>query len=178
MSRVGKKIITIPQNVTVSLQNENLIVNGPHGKLEQKIISSIDLSLTEHEIKVSRKDETKFSKACHGLFQVLIQNMIKGVSQKFSKNLVVEGVGYKFQSEKGNLILNMGFSHRVQLVIPEDLVINLESPTKMIVSGINKEKVGFFAAKVRNIKPPEPYKGKGIRYEDEKILRKAGKTGK
>lgn len=178
MSRVGKRIITIPKNVTVSIEEQNVIVTGPHGRLEQKMLDCISLDLSDNTISVTRKNEEKYSKSCHGLFQVLLLNMIKGVSEKFSKNLIVEGVGYKFQSEKNNVVLSMGFSHRINLNIPEDLTVEVESPNKMKISGINKEKVGLFAAKIRDIKPPEPYKGKGIRYEDEKIIRKAGKTGK
>ena len=116
--------------------------------------------------------------AYHGLTRALIQNMIIGVNAKFSKILVAEGVGYKFQLDKQRLILNMGYTHPIEFIIPSDLEIKAESPTKIIISGIDKEKVGFLAAKIREIRPPEPYKGKGIMYEGEKILRKAGKSGK
>jgi large subunit ribosomal protein L6 len=178
MSRVGKKIINIPKDVTVLLENGSIHVKGPYGILEQKLLDNVEINLSEKEIQVLRKNDLKSSKACHGLFQVLIQNMVIGVSQKFSKNLIVEGIGYKFQYEKNNLILTMGFSHRINFEVPHELNIQLESPTKIVITGINKEKVGFFAAKIRDIKPPEPYKGKGIRYEAEIVRRKAGKTRK
>ena len=136
------------------------------------------LGQNENKLNIIKLNDTKESRAYHGLTRALIQNMIIGVNTKFSKILVAEGVGYKFQLDKQRLILNMGYTHPIEFIIPSDLEIKAESPTKIIISGIDKEKVGFLAAKIREIRPPEPYKGKGIMYEGEKILRKAGKSGK
>lgn len=178
MSRVGKKVIIIPTNVRVLIENEKIKVEGQHGSLEQVILKTFELKKIENELVILRSDDTRQSRSHHGLFRALLQNMVTGVDQKFTKILLAEGIGYKFQLDKNTLILNMGFSHPVQFIIPEELAIKLESPTKICVLGISKEKVGLFASKIRNIRPPEPYKGKGIKYEGEKIIRKAGKTGK
>jgi large subunit ribosomal protein L6 len=178
MSRIGKKAIDIPKDVSVTIDEEKITVKGKHGTLERLLITNINYKLENNQIVVTRIDDTKKSRELHGLIRALIQNMVSGVSEKFSKTLIAEGVGYKFQLEKNNLILNVGFTHPVQFVIPSDLTIKLESPTKILISGVDKEKVGFLAAKVRDIRPPEPYKGKGILYDGEKIIRKAGKTGK
>jgi large subunit ribosomal protein L6 len=178
MSRIGKKEIIIPKEVSVILSNETILVKGTHGFLEQPFLKNIQVELKENKILVTRKEDSKQSRAFHGLVRALIQNMILGVTTKFFKTLIAEGVGYKFQLEKGNLILSMGFSHPIEFIIPEDLTVKLELPTKIVISGISKQKVGLFASQIREIRPPEPYKGKGIRYEGEVILRKAGKTGK
>jgi large subunit ribosomal protein L6 len=178
MSRIGKKAIDIPKDVSVTIDEEKITVKGKHGTLERLLITNINYKLENNQIVVTRIDDTKKSRELHGLIRALIQNMVSGVSEKFSKTLIAEGVGYKFQLEKNNLILNVGFTHPVQFVIPSDLTIKLESPTKILISGVDKEKVGFLAAKVRDMRPPEPYKGKGILYDGEKIIRKAGKTGK
>lgn len=178
MSRIGKRPISVPKEVKVTIENEKIIVKGKHGMLEQNVLQEALISIKENEIVITRIDDTKKSREIHGLLRALIQNMVKGVNEKFSKTLIAEGVGYKFQIEKSKLILNVGFSNPVEMAIPSDLEIKLESPTKITLFGIDKEKVGFLAAKIRDIRPPEPYKGKGIMYEGEKILRKAGKTGK
>jgi large subunit ribosomal protein L6 len=178
MSRIGKKAIEIPKEVSITLEKEKVIVKGKHGTLERHVLDILNLELTNKNLVITRKDETKKSREYHGLIRALIQNMVSGVSQKFSKTLIAEGVGYKFQMEKTNLLVNVGFTHPVEFLIPSDLAIKLESPTKISISGIDKEKVGFLAAKIRDTRPPEPYKGKGILYEGEKIIRKAGKTGK
>ena len=178
MSRIGKKLIDIPEGVSVSLDNERITVKGKHGTLEKVFLDFITIQIKEKTISILRKDDTKKVRSYHGLSRALIQNMISGVDQKFSKTLVAEGIGYKFQYDKKTLTLNMGYTHPVEFSIPDDLNIKVESPTKILISGIDKEKVGFLAAKVRDIRPPEPYKGKGIMYEGEKIIRKAGKTGK
>lgn len=178
MSRVGKKAIIIPDNVSVILEPEKLIVKGKYGVLEQELIDLLKIEIIEKKLYISRVVETTKSREFHGLIRSLVQNMITGVNQKFSKTLIAEGVGYKFQKEKESLILNVGFTHPVEFKIPTDLEIKFDSPVKISISGINKEKVGFFASKIREIRPPEPYKGKGILYEGEIIRRKAGKTGK
>lgn len=178
MSRIGKKAISIPKDVSIEIQDKKIIIKGKHGVLEKSFIEGIHVELKENKIIVTRDDDSKKSRSCHGLIRALIQNMVSGVNDKFSKTLIAEGVGYKFQIDKKNLILSMGYSHPIEFQIPGDLTINLESPTKISISGIEKDKVGFLAAQIRDIRPPEPYKGKGIRYEGEIIIRKAGKTGK
>lgn len=178
MSRIGKKIIEIPENVSIEVKDKKILVKGKHGVLEQFLTDGIEIEIKENKLFVLRKNDLKTTRSCHGLIRALVQNMIKGVTEKFSKTLIAEGVGYKFQIDKKVLILTMGYSHPIQIEIPEDLSINLESPTKLLVTGIEKQKVGLLASEIREIRPPEPYKGKGIRYENEKILRKAGKTGK
>lgn len=178
MSRIGKKAIEIPKEVSIKLESDKIIVKGKHGTLERSLSDTLNFELNDQKLIITRKDETKKSREYHGLMRALIQNMVSGVDQKFSKTLIAEGVGYKFQMEKTNLILNVGFSHPVQFSIPADLSIKVESPTKISILGIDKEQVGFLAAKIRDMKPPEPYKGKGILYDGEKIIRKAGKTGK
>jgi len=178
MSRIGKKAIEIPQDVSIQLENEKIIVKGKNGSLEKEILSNLKLEIIDQKIIITRNDDSKQSRSYHGLIRALVQNMVTGVDQKFSKTLVAEGVGYKFQLDKTKLILNVGFSHPVEFEIPADLNIKAESPIRVVISGIDKEKVGFLAAKIRDMRPPEPYKGKGLLYDGEKILRKAGKTGK
>jgi len=178
MSRVGKKLITIPKGVTVRLEGNTLFVKGKHGNLEQEIKDIVNLDLNETDLTFTRINEEKFTKSYHGLIRALVQNMIFGVDQLFSKTLVLEGVGYKFQVNTKNLILSAGFSHTIDFAIPVDLVVKQDSPTKITISGISKENVGFFASKIREKRPPEPYKGKGILFEGEIVLRKAGKTGR
>lgn len=178
MSRIGKKAIDIPKDVSVTIENETIRVKGKHGNLERELLKNLNFQIENNQIIITRIDDTKKSRELHGLIRALIQNMVKGVSEKFSKTLIAEGVGYKFQVDKTNLILTVGFTHPVEFAIPSDLAVKLESPTKILISGIDKEKVGFLAAQVRDTRPPEPYKGKGILYEGEKIIRKAGKTGK
>jgi len=178
MSRIGKKAIIIPKDVSVTYTNKTILVKGKHGSLERNVADCANIVIENSQIVITRTDDSKKSREYHGLIRALVQNMVTGVHQQFTKNLVAEGVGYKFQVEKKKLILSIGFSHPVEFVIPDQLGIKLESPTKISITGIDKEQVGFLAAKVRDMKPPEPYKGKGILYEGEKILRKAGKTGK
>lgn len=178
MSRIGKKAIEIPKDVSIKIENNKVIIKGKYGSLERTILNNLKLELNDQKLIITRIDDSKQSCSYHGLIRALIQNMVSGVDQKFSKTLIAEGVGYKFQIDKNNLILSVGFSHPVQFSIPSDLTIKAESPTKLVITGIDKEKVGFMAAQIRDIRPPEPYKGKGLLYEGEKIIRKAGKTGK
>jgi large subunit ribosomal protein L6 len=178
MSRIGKKPIELPKNVTLTYKDNQLIVKGKHGSLERNILNSLTLEIDNTTLFLKRQNDSKESKEYHGLMRALIQNMVLGVDKPYSKILIAEGVGYKFQIEKNNLILNVGFTHPVKFLIPEELTVKIEANVKLIITGIDKEKVGFFAAEIRSVKPPEPYKGKGILYEGEKIIRKAGKTGK
>lgn len=178
MSRIGKKAIVIPKDVSVSLSERQIIVKGKYGTLYHTISQNINVLVEKEKLILSRENDEKKSRESHGLNRALIQNMITGVEKQFSKTLIAEGVGYRFQVEKKNLILSLGFTHPIQFEIPEDLSVKVESNTKIQLLGIDREKVGFFAAKIRDMRPPEPYKGKGILYEGEKIIRKAGKTGK
>lgn len=181
MSRIGKRPIDIPENVSISFNNQILQVKGKHGILEQSIQEILNVDISNKKIIITRKEETDKAKELHGLTRALIQNMVLGVTNKFSRYLIAEGVGYKFQldqADKKKVILSMGYSHPVVINLPEDITVTIESPTRISVSGIDKERVGLFAAKIRDVRPPEPYKGKGILYDGEKILRKVGKTGK
>ena len=178
MSRIGKKAILLPKNVNIALENNKIIIKGKHGTLERNYSDLISIKIENEKITLVRKNDEKATRAYHGLMRALIQNMVTGVDQKFSKVLIAEGVGYKFQIDKTNLILNVGFTHPVEFVIPVDISVKVEGATKLELTGIDCEKVGFFAAKIRDMRPPEPYKGKGILYQGEKIIRKAGKTGK
>lgn len=183
MSRIGKKKIALPTNVSIFIDNDTVTIKGKYGDLTKSIPPGIFL-IEENQfdmpssLSVKRINDLKKTRSYHGLMRALIQNMILGVTGEFSKTLVAEGVGYKFQREENNLVLNVGYSHPVRLAIPNDLVVKVETPTRLLIKGIDKERVGFFAAEVRKLRPPEPYKGKGFLYEGEKILRKAGKTGK
>ncbi len=175
MSRVGKKAISIPTGVEVKIENNQVKVKGPKGELEQVIPSEILVSQKDNEITIEVKEETKQSKAFWGLTRALVQNMITGVSEGFVKQLEIVGVGYKAKTEGDKVLdLAMGYSHPVKLDIPEGLTIAIEKNI-ITVSGISKEQVGQFAAKIRDVRKPEPYKGKGIRYVGEEVRRKEGK---
>jgi large subunit ribosomal protein L6 len=178
MSRIGKKAIDIPKDVSIKMENGNVIVKGKHGILEQNVLNILNVNQEENKLVITRNNDAKQTRAYHGLIRALLQNMVKGVTEKFSKTLIAEGVGYKFQVDKNKLVVNAGFTHPVEFPIPEDLAIKVESPIKISITGIDKEKVGFLASKIHDVRPPEPYKGKGILYDGEKIIRKAGKTGK
>ena len=184
MSRIGDKAIKIPEGVEIITENTlseyplKITTKGQYGSLTKSFLKSIHINKLETEFLIKTDDVTKSGKAYHGLTRALIENMLIGVTKKFTRVVVAEGVGYKFQMEPNKLIVNAGFTHPVYIDIPTDINIKLESATKISISGIDKEKVGFLAAKIRAIKPPEPYKGKGLMYEGEKIRRKAGKTGK
>ena len=178
MSRIGKKLIDIPKDVSIKLEKNKIIITGKHGTLEQSFLDILTIEINENKIFITRQNDTKQSKEYHGLIRAIVQNMVNGVNEKFTKTLIAEGVGYKFQVDKNKLILNVGFTHPVEFIIPDDISIKVESPTKISIIGINKEKVGFLASIIRSKRPPEPYKGKGILYLGEKIIRKAGKTGK
>lgn len=178
MSRIGKKPIQIPDTVSIQYNLGKLSIKGKFGTLEKIFSEIIQISIESNQIFLTRTTDTKISRSYHGLTRALIQNMVLGVNQKFTKTLIAEGVGYKFQVDQKKVNLNMGYSHPISISIPDDIQVKLESPTKLLISGIDKEKVGLLASEIRSVRPPEPYKGKGIMYEGEKILRKAGKTGK
>jgi large subunit ribosomal protein L6 len=174
MSRIGKQIIEIPEKTTVSLLNGVVTVKGPRGELARPVRSNIDITITDKEVSFTPKDTTKETRSLWGTYASHIENMILGVTQGFEKKLVLEGIGYKVQVTGKDLELIVGFSHPVKMPIPEGLTVSADKGI-ISISGFDKELVGQFAANVRAVKKPEPYKGKGIRYEDEVIRRKQGK---
>lgn len=176
MSRIGKKPVEIPKGVTISLEGQVIKVKGPKGELHRTIHPIIKAEVVESEIKFSRPDDLKESRSLHGLTRALIQNMIIGVTDSYKKTLEIVGVGYKAELKGKNLLLNIGYSHPIYFVPPDDVKLEVPAPTQIIISGIDKELVGLVAAKIRSFRKPEPYKGKGIKYSDERIIRKAGKT--
>ena len=180
MSRIGKQSIDIPEKVKVKLDGQKILVDGPKGSLTRILPSLICCSLDEQTqtLVIEKTQNTKLSQALYGLSRTLVSNMVVGVSTGFEKRLQITGVGYRAQLDGKDLLLNMGYSHPVKMVTPSELAVNVESPTSVVVSGTQKDLVGEFAAKIRAVRPPEPYKGKGIAYEGEVIRRKAGKTGK
>lgn len=178
MSRIGKLPIEIPKGVKIGFSDALLSVQGPNGSLARKIMSNVVLDINESTILVTRVDETNQSRAAHGLTRTLINNMVVGVTKGFQTDLEINGVGYRAEVKGQELVLSLGYSHPVNFQIPDGISINVEKMTKLSVKGYDKELVGQTAAKIRSFRSPEPYKGKGIKYADETILRKAGKTGK
>ena len=178
MSRIGKSIITIPAGVTVSFSNNVVTVKGPKGELSQEITKGITIAQEGAELTVNRPSDSKEHRSLHGLYRALINNMVVGVTEGFQKELELIGVGYRAQLQGKNLVLNVGYSHPVEFTPEEGIEIEVPSNTKVIVKGYDKQKVGELAANIRGVRPPEPYKGKGIRYVDEFVRRKEGKTGK
>ena len=177
MSRIGKIPVKIPRGVKVSFANEVMTVEGPKGKLSQKYHPIIKFEDKGEEIIVSRPNEEKQTKAYHGLYRNLLNNMVTGVSSGFSRNLIVAGVGYKAEVQGKLLVLSLGFSSDIYVGIPEGISVTADTGGRIVVSGIDKHKVGELASQIRKLRGPEPYKGKGIRYEDEHIRRKVGKSG-
>ncbi len=179
MSRIGKQPVSIPAGVEVTLGAENLItVKGPKGTLTRKLVPDMNIAIEEGNIVVTRPSDLKKHKALHGLTRTLIFNMVVGVTEGYTKTLEINGVGYRAAKAGNKLNLTLGYSHPVEMEDPEGITSTVEGQNKIIVSGIDKEKVGQFAAEIRAKRAPEPYKGKGIKYSDERIRRKAGKTGK
>ena len=177
MSRIGRKPIAIPAGVEVSVDNGLVTVKGPKGTLSQKINPIISVSVEGNEIIVTRPNDEKEARSLHGLSRTLINNMVIGVTEGYKKELDVNGVGYRVAKEGNKLVMNLGFSHQVIMEEKDGITIEVPGPNKIIINGCDKQKVGQFAAEVREKRPPEPYKGKGIKYVDEVIRRKAGKTG-
>jgi len=178
MSRIGKLPIEIPKGVKIGFSDSLLSVQGPNGSLSRQIMSNVVLDINESSVVVSRVDETNQSRAAHGLTRTLINNMVVGVTKGFQTDLEINGVGYRAEVKGKELVLSLGYSHPVNFAIPDGITIDVEKMTKLSVKGFDKELVGQTAAKIRSFRSPEPYKGKGIKYADETILRKAGKTGK
>ena len=173
MSRIGNRIITIPEGVTVELNDNIVTVKGPKGQLTQPMLKDITMRQEENNIILERKNEN--AKAMHGTMNALIANMIKGVKEGYAKTLEIIGVGYRFNVQGQKLVISAGYSHPVNMEIPAGLTVEANGNTEITIKGINKVLVGEFAAKVREVRQPEPYKGKGIRYKDEHIVRKEGK---
>ncbi len=176
MSRIGKKPVEIPKGVTVNLEGQLIKVKGPKGELHRNIHPLIKTEISESEIKFTRPDDLKESRSLHGLTRALIQNMVIGVTDSYKKTLDIVGVGYKAELKGKNLLLNIGYSHPIYFVPPDEVKLEVPVPTQIIILGNDKELVGLVAAKIRSFRKPEPYKGKGIKYSDERIIRKAGKT--
>lgn len=178
MSRIGKMPVAIPSGVTATMEEGNVIrVKSNKGELTEKIPPEISVSIDNGIISVSRKSEDKRDRAMHGLSRALIANMVTGLTKGFSKTLEIVGVGYRAQKSGNKIVLNLGFSHPVEIAETNDIKLDVEGTTIIKVSGISKQAVGEFAAEIRGIRPPEPYKGKGVRYQGEQVAIKVGKTG-
>ncbi|MBP1545782.1 MAG: 50S ribosomal protein L6 [Oscillospiraceae bacterium] len=178
MSRIGRKPIAVPAGVDVKIDGTTLTVKGPKGTLTKSFHKDMIIKQEGAELIVERPSENKMHKSLHGLTRTLVSNMVEGVTNGFSKSLDIEGIGYRAQKQGKNLVMNLGYSH--QVIVPEidGITIDVPAATKIIVNGIDKQVVGQIAAEIREKRPPEPYKGKGIRYTGERIIRKEGKAGK
>ena len=178
MSRIGKKPVNIPANVTVSIADGNVVtVKGPKGELTQALAPEMTITVEAGVVTVARPDDTSMNRSLHGLTRTLLSNMVVGVTEGFKKTLDVNGIGYKVAKSGKVLTMNVGFSHPVTFEDTDDVVLEAPSATQVVVTGCNKQKVGQMAAEIRAVRPPEPYKGKGIKYADEVVRRKEGKTG-
>lgn len=177
MSRIGKKPITVPAGVTVTVDNNLVTVKGPKGELQRQISHAMKVTLDNGVITVERPNDEKENRSLHGLSRTLINNMVEGVTKGFSKTLEIQGVGYRAAKQGQNINFTLGFSHPVVMEPPAGISFDVPAPTKIVVNGVNKELVGAVAAEIHNLRPPEPYKGKGIRYEGEVVRRKVGKAG-
>ncbi len=176
MSRVGKKPIKIPAGVQIGIEGSHIKVKGPKGELQRQIDPRISMTMQDGTLSVSRSGEEKFVRALHGLYRSLLNNMVTGVAKGYEKKLEIVGVGFKAEMKNKRLVLQIGFSHPIVFAAPPEINIACESPTMIVINGADKELVGQVAAKIRGFRPPEPYKGKGIKYIDEVVRRKAGKT--
>ena len=177
MSRIGKMPITVPQGVTATVNGSTVSVKGPKGELTRTLPADIKIALEDGVLRVSRPSDQPRHKALHGLSRALVANMVEGVSKGFQRTLELQGVGYKAEAKPYGVNLIVGFSHQVKFEAPKGVKISVENNTVVKIEGADKEKVGQVAAEIRLVKPPEPYKGKGIRYQGEQVRRKAGKTG-
>jgi large subunit ribosomal protein L6 len=178
MSRIGKRPITIPNKVTVEINGQTVVVKGPKGTLERTLPTQVKVEKEGETLQVVRQNESRVARERHGLARTLVANMVEGVSSGFSKRLEIQGVGYRAQAQGSKLTLNVGYSKPVEMAMPKEILVAVENNTQVVISGIDKEVVGNIAAQIRAVRPPEPYKGKGIRYQGEFVRRKAGKTGK
>lgn len=176
MSRLGKLPVSIPAGVKISVNDNVVTVEGPKGKLFQKF-DNVEIKVNGSDVEISRKDDSRVAKASHGLYRNLIKNMVTGVSAGFTKSLIINGVGYRAEVQGKMIVMNLGYSTDFIALIPEGLTVTADAQGKVTITGIDKQLVGQFAAEIRSLRKPEPYKGKGIRYEDEYIRRKVGKSG-
>jgi large subunit ribosomal protein L6 len=177
MSRIGRKPVTVPKGVTLQVQGNTVAVKGPRGELRRTLHPEMEVALADNQFTVTRPSEEKRHKALHGLTRTLVQNMVEGVSKGFSKSLEIQGVGYKAEAKPYGVNLIVGYSHPVKYEAPKGIKITVDNNTMVKIEGADKELVGQVAAELRSVRPPEPYKGKGIRYVGEQVRRKAGKTG-
>ena len=178
MSRIGRKPIVIPAGVEVKIDGETVKVTGPKGTLTQKVHTGLGLEVEGNELKVSRPSDDRQFRSLHGLTRTLINNMVTGVTEGFKKELEISGVGYRAQKNGNELVLNVGYSNPVKILDTDMITTEVPNPQRIVVNGIDKQAVGQFAAEIRGVRPPEPYKGKGIHYVGEYIIRKEGKSGK
>jgi large subunit ribosomal protein L6 len=178
VSRIGKRPIEVPDKVTVTIQDRTVNVKGPKGELSRTLPAGVTIAQEDKVVTVSRVDESRIARQRHGLCRTLVANMVEGVSTGFSRKLEIQGVGYRAAVQGSKLVLSMGFSHPVEMIPPDGIQFAVEANVNVTVVGIDKELVGNTAARIRAVRPPEPYKGKGIRYQGEAVRRKAGKTGK
>ena len=178
MSRIGNKPIAVPAGVEVKIDGQHITVKGPKGTLEREIHKNISVTMEDNTIKVTRPNDEALNRSLHGLTRTLISNMIEGVEKEYTRELQINGVGYRAQKQGNNLNLTLGYSHPVIFEAPEGITFDVPNPNTIIVKGINKELVGQTAANIRTKRPPEVYRGKGIKYAEEVIRRKEGKTGK
>ena len=177
MSRIGRKPVTLPKGVTLQLEGNTVAVKGPRGELRRTLHPEMQVAFANDQFTVTRPSEEKRHKALHGLTRTLVQNMVEGVSKGFSKSLEIQGVGYKAEAKPYGVNLIVGYSHPVKYEAPKGIKITVDNNTMVKIEGADKELVGQVAAELRSVRPPEPYKGKGIRYVGEQVRRKAGKTG-
>jgi large subunit ribosomal protein L6 len=175
MSRIGKRAVSVPTGVTVNLSGQNISVKGPKGELKFVLVEHVLAKLEDGKVEVNPRDQTKLARSCWGMSRTMISNMVKGVTQGYSRSLEINGVGYRANVQGKVLQLNLGYSHDVNYAIPEGIEIKTPKPTEIIITGIDKQRVGQVAAEIRDYRGPEPYKGKGIKYSDERIFRKEGK---
>lgn len=178
MSRIGRQPIAVPAGVDVKIDGSTVTVKGPKGTLTRTVHNNMKIEMADGAIVVTRPDDSNLNKSLHGLTRTLLHNMVVGVTDGFKKELEVNGVGYRVAKQGKDLVMNIGFSHQVTMPEPEGITIDVPAPNKIIISGADKQQVGQFAAEVREKRPPEPYKGKGIKYAEEHIRRKEGKAGK
>ena len=177
MSRIGKMPVPIPSGVNVDVKGNLVQVKGPKGTLSERLPAPIGISVANGEITFDRPDDKKTSRALHGLARALVANMVKGVTDQFSKELEIQGVGYRAEAKGKKLVLNVGYSHPIEMAIPDDVKVSVDRNVIVKIEGASRQRVGQFAADIRSVRPPEPYKGKGIRYLGEHIRRKVGKAG-
>ncbi|XVQ12040.1 50S ribosomal protein L6 [Spirillospora sp. CA-255316] len=178
MSRIGRLPITVPSGVEVNIDGRKVSVKGPKGELSHTVAEPIEVALEDGKVTVSRPDDVNVNRALHGLTRSLINNMVVGVTEGYKKTLVIQGVGYRVVAKGKNLEFSLGYSHPITVEPPEGISFTVERPTQLVVEGIDKQKVGEVAANIRKLRKPDPYKGKGVRYEGEQIRRKVGKAGK